>query len=198
MGKKVKEIEQISKNIHGGRIVLEFATIKDKKKIYDLLISPEVKDFMFSFEHSEPTWEEFSSEEPDSLFRGEPSEEGSYLLVKVDGLVIGSLCYYLHSGRVKVVELDIWISKGEYLGKGYGTEALRLAIDFVVSHYGIKTFIIRPWAKNNNAVKAYKKCGFVEFEASRLGDFYSDELLAEYGDGDYGSDETANLIYEVE
>jgi len=194
---KEKEFEQTQKNIHGERIILEFATLEDKKQIYDMLVSPEVKDFMFSPEHPEPAWEEFSSGEPDNLFRGSPSEEGSYLLIKVGGMVIGSVCYYIHSGRVKVVELDVWISKTQYLGKGYGTEALQLVMSFVVSHYGIRTFIIRPWVKNTNAIKAYKKCGFVEFEVSRLKDFYSDELLTEYGEGDYGSDETVNLICEL-
>lgn len=185
-------------SIDGESITLEFATLEDKRLIYDMLISPEVKDFMFSSEQPEPTWEEFDLGESDGLFSGEQGAEGSYLLIKIDGVSIGAISYYLHSGRLKSAELDIWISSTKYLGKGYGTQAIKLLIDFVRSTYNIKTFIIRPWRKNVNAIKAYKKCGFKEFDPARLKDYYSEELFSEHGEGDYGIGETANLIYELE
>jgi len=185
------------KHINGDRITLEFAKKEDKRLVYDMLVSPEVKGFMFNVEHPEPTWEEFNQDEPESLFLGEPSEVGNYMLITIDGRVIGSISYYFHSGRLKGAELDIWISAIEYLGKGYGTEAIKLVMEFISTYYNIKQFIIRPWAKNINAIKAYKKCGFREIEVSNLKKYYSDEDFLRYGEGDYGCDETANLVYEI-
>ena len=52
--------------------------------------------------------------------------------------------------------------------------------------------------KNINAVKAYKKCGFKEIEAFDPSDYYLEENIDEYGDGDYGPEETVNLIYKIE
>ncbi|WBW95632.1 GNAT family N-acetyltransferase [Oceanirhabdus sp. W0125-5] len=193
------EVVKFKKEIcaYGENISLEFAQLKDKKLIYDMLVSPEVKNLMFDENHPEPSWEEFD-EEPDSLFSGVLNEEGNYLLIKVDGEVIGTVSYAFNSGKLKSAELDIWISSTRNLGKGYGTEAIKLVIEFVHSNYGIKTFIIRPWIKNNNAIKAYEKCGFKEIEVFDPSDFYSEEEVDEYGEGDYGVDETVNLIYEIE
>ncbi|MCM1991276.1 GNAT family N-acetyltransferase [Oceanirhabdus seepicola] len=174
-----------------------FAQLEDKKLIYDMLVSPEVKNVMFDEVHPAPSWEEFA-EEPDSLFSGEPHDEGNYLLIKVNGEVIGAISYAFNNGKLNSAELDIWISSTKNIGKGYGTEAIKSVIEFVNSHYNIKIFIIRPWVKNSNAIKAYKKVGFKEIEEFNASDYYSDEEVALYGEGDYGSDETINLIYKIE
>ncbi len=50
---------------------------------------------------------------------------------------------------------------------------------------------------NNGKIKAYKKCGFKEINVFIVSDYYSDEDAELYGEGDYGADETVNLIYEM-
>ena len=63
-----------------------------------------------------------------------------------------------------------------------------------VLQFNITDFLIRPWIKNQNAIKAYKKCGFVESLDLSIKDYYSENSMYEYGDGDYGIDETVNLF----
>jgi len=173
-------------------INLEYARIHEKKLVYEMLVSPEVYDYMFDHIHPAPTLEDFC-EEPDDLYGGKPNEEGNYLIIKYQGHVIGSISYALNEGSVRCYELDIWISKKEYLGKGIGTKSIQLLIDYLVNTYGIKTYLIRPWAKNENAIKAYKKCGFAQIEKEELQNYYSEEDYISYGDGDYG-DNTVNLV----
>ena len=180
---------------HGERITLEHAKIVDKKLIYDMLISPDVYNLMFDDEHNSPTWEEFNEGESDSLFTGIPNDVGSYLLIKIEGTTIGSISYAKNNGRKKSVELDIWISSNKYMGKGYGSEAIKLVLENLHNSYEIKTFLIRPWVKNSSAIKSYKKCGFKEIQNFDPLDYYSIEENEDYGSGDYGKEETVNLIY---
>ncbi|MCT8136751.1 GNAT family N-acetyltransferase [Anaerobacillus sp. CMMVII] len=181
----------------GQRISLEFAKQNDKKLVFDMLVSQEVIEFMFNDEHPAPSWEEFNEGEPDTYFSGVPSEVGNYLLIKANGETIGSISYSLSKGKKSAAELDIWISSSKNLGKGYGREALNMIVDFIHTHYKLTTFIIRPWIKNSNAIKAYKKCGFKEMDVFNMEDYYSEEDIALYGEGDYGSGETINLVKEI-
>lgn len=179
---------------HGDRVTLEFASLKDKKLIYDMLVSPEVIDFMFDEKHPAPTWEEFKEGELDTFFLGAASSEGSYLLIRDSDEVIGSVSYAINDSKIKHAELDIWISNKKYIGLGLGTEAINLVMNYVINNYEIRTFIIRPWSKNINAIKAYKKCGFREIEDFKPEDYYNEHEIEDYGDGDYGKEETINLI----
>lgn len=179
---------------HGDRVTLEFATLEDKKLIYDMLVSPEVIDLMFDENHLAPTWDEFKEDESDAFFLGSASSDGNYLLIRYNGEVIGSISYAINDSKVKHAELDIWISNKKYIGFGLGTEAINLVMNYVINNYEIKTFIIRPWSKNINAIKAYKKCGFREIEDFKPEEYYNEHELDDYGDGDYGKEETINLI----
>lgn len=183
--------------IKGERITLEFATNKDKKLIYDMLTCEEVIDFMFDEKYPAPTWEEFNESESESFFSGLPSKQGSYLLIYFNGEVIGSISYANEYTKEIHSELDIWIRTIKYTGQGIGTEAINLLIDYLHKEYSIEVFIIRPWIKNVNAIKAYKKCGFEEMKNFNPEDFYSSENLEKYGNGDYGEDETINLIKRI-
>jgi|LGOV01.1.fsa_nt_gb RimJ/RimL family protein N-acetyltransferase len=174
------------------RINLEFARIHEKELIYKMLISPDVYSFMFDDKHPAPTLEEFS-EEPDFLYCGKPNIEGNYLIIKYQGIVVGSISYSLNEGTIKSYEIDIWIANQEHLGKGIGTESITMLIDYIIEKYGVYTFIIRPWRKNIKAINTYKKCGFVEMDKVNLIKYYSDVDYEEYGNGDYG-EETVNLV----
>lgn len=181
----------------GNRISLQFATKNDKSIIYNMLVSPEIISFMFNEDHPTPTWDEFNEDEPDVYFSGKPSLEGNYLLIMVHDQSIGAISFSICKGNLNAAELDIWISSTTFLGQGYGREALKLLIEFVHSKYEINTFIIRPWIKNTNAIKAYKKCGFIEMEDFSPTDYYAVDEIDQYGEGDYGVEETANLIYNI-
>lgn len=178
----------------GDKVALEFASINDKRLIYDMLVSPEVKDLMFDDDHPVPSWHEFDEDESNEFFTSSPSTTGSYLLIRYDDEIIGSISYANSFQKITHSEIDIWISDTKHTGQGLGTDAINLLTDFVHKNFSTDTFIIRPWIKNVRAIRAYKKCGFEEIANFNPNDFYTEEDALEYGDGDYGVDETANLI----
>lgn len=181
----------------GSNIALKYTLPEDRRLVYDMLVSPEVMDYMFDENHPPTSWDEFL-EEPELLFSGKPNEEGNYLLITLGDEVIGSISYSFNEAAVKSAELDIWMSSLKHTGKGYGTQAINLLIKFIHENFNIATFLIRPWIKNTNAIKAYKKCGFREIDSFDASYFYCPDDLEDCAPGDYGVEETVNLIYEIE
>ncbi|HQU82937.1 MAG TPA: GNAT family N-acetyltransferase [Pyrinomonadaceae bacterium] len=56
--------------------------------------------------------------------------------------------------------LDIWIGEKEDLGKGYGTEMMRLAIEKCFAPPEVTAIIIDPLASNTDAHRFYERLGF--------------------------------------
>jgi aminoglycoside 6'-N-acetyltransferase len=56
--------------------------------------------------------------------------------------------------------IDIWIGEAGNLGKGYGTEMMRQAIDRCFALTEVTAIIIDPLASNARARKFYEKLGF--------------------------------------
>lgn len=184
-------------NIKSRRIQLTFAELKDRKKIFDMLLSQEVYEYMFDKDHPAPSWEEFL-EEGASYYTGRPNKDGSYLLIEFDKQIIGSISYDCGYEKIPYAELDIWLCQKKFLGRGLGTEAIQTLVQFLNTTYQIRDFIIRPWIKNVNAIKAYKKLGFHESSHSKIEDYYSEENMDLYGQGDYGREETLDLFLKYE
>lgn len=182
--------------LKSNRLNYRFANIEDKRVIFDMLTSKETSEFMFNSEFPPPSWEEFNREDS-SYFSGKSSRTGNYLLIEIDNETIGTICYSCEYVKIPYCELDIWFKSKKCIGKGYGPEALNHLMQFVNRSFRVKSFIIRPWKKNSGAIRAYKKCGFVDSPNLKLSDYYSDDTLREYGDGDYGRDETFNMLFQI-
>ena len=60
-----------------------------------------------------------------------------------------------------LAELDIWIGARQWWDRGIGTQAIE-ALGHVLRGYGFTTLLIRPSARNQRAVAAYKRAGFIE------------------------------------
>ena len=180
--------------ISGERIVLEPAGLKDKRLIYDMLVNVELKHNMFSDNYPAPTWEEFDSEKEGYLFNCALSK-GNYLLIWHKGEIIGTISFCCVDERCQIIELDIWLGSARHTGKGLGVESINCLTDYLHKHNYVNTFIIRPWCKNQRAVRGYIKAGFREIEDFFAEEYYSDEFLDWYADGDYGQ-ETVNMIKE--
>ncbi len=73
----------------------------------------------------------------------------------------------------RTAEFGIMIGEKECWGKGYGTEATRLVLDYGFSSLGLHNIMLRAFSFNERALRAYRRAGFREFgrrrEAIRLG-----------------------------
>lgn len=65
--------------------------------------------------------------------------------------------------------IDIWIGNAEYLGKGYGTEMMRQALDRCFSSQSVHEVLIDPLETNKKAIRFYKKTGFRYVEKRQFG-----------------------------
>ena len=57
-------------------------------------------------------------------------------------------------------ELGIGIMEKEYRGRGYGTEALKLAANYAFNDLGLRLLGLTVFPTNQRATKAYEKVGF--------------------------------------
>lgn len=64
--------------------------------------------------------------------------------------------------------LGIFIGDKDYRSKGYGTEAIRLLLDFGFNYMNLHSIKLNLMSANERAFKCYSKCGFKE--AGRIRD----------------------------
>jgi aminoglycoside 6'-N-acetyltransferase len=65
--------------------------------------------------------------------------------------------------------IDIWIGEAEDLGRGYGTQMMRLAIDRCFADAKVTAILIDPLASNLRARRFYERLGFVAVGPRRFG-----------------------------
>ena len=61
----------------------------------------------------------------------------------------------------------IFIGDKDYRSKGYGTEAIRLILDYGFNYMNLKNIKLDLMDFNERALKCYKKCGFKEYGRRR-------------------------------
>ena len=58
--------------------------------------------------------------------------------------------------------LGIFIGNKEYWNNAYGTEAIRLILDYGFNYMNLHSIKLHVFSFNERAIKCYKKCGFKE------------------------------------
>ncbi len=80
---------------------------------------------------------------------------------KASHKVIGS-CQLVHINWVhRSAELQIRIGEPIFQGKGFGSEAIRLLVDFGFTDLNLHRIYLHVFSSNMRAIKAYEKCGFI-------------------------------------
>lgn len=102
-------------------------------------------------------------------------------------------------------EMGIFIGEKNYWGKGYGTEAIELLLDFSFNILNLNSMMLTVRAFNKRAIRCYEKCGFKLIgkrrEATILGpqkydEYFMDILAAEFK-GSYTLKTVEKLCQEV-
>lgn len=79
----------------------------------------------------------------------------------LDGQHIGNCDYRDVNPITRTATIGIAIMEKAYWSKGYGTDALRLLLDFVFSKLNLNRVQLDTWSGNTRAIRAYEKNGFV-------------------------------------
>ncbi len=77
-----------------------------------------------------------------------------------EGKFIGTCGANEIAPKNRVATIGIFIGDREFLGKGYGTDALRLLINFLFKEININKVALNVFSFNERAIKSYQKCGF--------------------------------------
>ena len=81
----------------------------------------------------------------------------------------------------RTATLGIFIGNRDYWSKGYGTEAIRLILDFAFNYLNLNNIELALMEFNQRALKCYQKCGFKEIGRRRKCKFingkYYDSIL---------------------
>ena len=94
----------------------------------------------------------------------ESSKEFMFAIVKQDNdELIGNVGLDGVDYKCGTASLGIFIGEQENLSKGYGSEAIKLLIDFAFNELRLHNIMLTVYDMNERAQKAYKKCGFKEF-----------------------------------
>lgn len=101
------------------------------------------------------------------------------LLAEVDGKAIGFIqiidpyfeeTHYWGPVSQNIRAIDIWIGEKEYLGKGYGTQMMTIAIARCFASPAVSSILIDPLANNTRAHRFYERLGFQFVERRRFGE----------------------------
>lgn len=77
-----------------------------------------------------------------------------------DGRIIGTALLHQFDERGKKARFAIGIFHEKNWGRGFGTEAARLVIDFASEVLGLKDLEVRVLENNTRAISCYRKLGF--------------------------------------
>jgi RimJ/RimL family protein N-acetyltransferase len=82
--------------------------------------------------------------------------------IEVDDVLIGSCGLGHFDDTARVCELAIGIGDKAYWGKGYGSEAVELLLEYAFIHRSVNRVWLGVGADNERAIRAYARAGFVE------------------------------------
>ena len=90
-------------------------------------------------------------------------EHNFAIVLKGEDRLLGNISLMKVNHLHQTAEVGLFIGNKEDRGKGYGSEALRLIVDFGFKYLNLKNIMLKVNAENKAAIAAYKKCGFNEF-----------------------------------
>jgi len=89
-------------------------------------------------------------------------QERSAFVIEADGNVIGDIGLHSRDRRSHVSSFGVAIYDPEYLGKGYGREAIALLLGWAFDIQNYERIWLTTWSTNERAIRCYRAVGFVE------------------------------------
>ncbi|HEX6288093.1 MAG TPA: GNAT family protein [Herpetosiphonaceae bacterium] len=90
------------------------------------------------------------------------NEDRSWFVIEVDGKVIGSVGLHHRDRRIGASAFGIAIYERDYLGKGYGRDAIDVLLRWAFLVQNFRRIWLETWSVNERAIRCYRAVGFVE------------------------------------
>jgi diamine N-acetyltransferase len=155
--------------LRGERVILRPLEKEDLKKLHDLDANVELHMLAGS------SWEPWPLAAYEKDFEKHlESQEKSDFVIEVDGNVIGEIgLHEWRNRRAGSASFGVSILDPNYLGQGYGREAINLLLDWCFRVMNYRRIHLETLASNERAVRCYKSCGFVEEGRLRQHEYYN-------------------------
>jgi RimJ/RimL family protein N-acetyltransferase len=102
-------------------------------------------------------------------------------IIEVHNRLVGEIRLDNLDSRDRRASMAVGIFDPELLGKGLGSECIRLVVQHAFEHLRLHRIGIRVLSYNTRAIRAYEKCGFVveglEREAAFVNDVWNDDVM---------------------
>jgi diamine N-acetyltransferase len=89
-------------------------------------------------------------------------EEHARFVIEADGKIIGGCGLHHRNRRQGTSQFGIGIYDREYVGKGYGRDAINVLLDWAFRIQNYRRIWLETLAVNERALRSYRACGFVE------------------------------------
>ncbi len=145
------------KKLLGDRIYLSPRNPEDVEKFTEWLNDFEVTDY------TRRSGQIMSLEGERKYFQENANAEATFAIVTLnDDKLIGTVGLEEIDHMNRIATLGIFIGDKEYRNNGYGTEAIRLLLDYGFNYMNLHTIKLEVMSFNERAFNCYKKCGFKE------------------------------------
>jgi RimJ/RimL family protein N-acetyltransferase len=140
----------------GERMYLRPLEVEDTEFLQRMITSPEIRRYIGVYwplnQKAEREWVEGLYKSRESFPFGIALQEGDRL--------IGSCELRLGPAAHRSADLGIGIAEPASQGKGYGTEAVGLLLEYGFQTLNLNRIELRVYANNPRAIRCYEKCGF--------------------------------------
>ena len=89
-------------------------------------------------------------------------QERAWFAIEIDGKLAGDCSLHDRDRRSRVAALGIGIYDPDFVGRGYGREAIELLLGWAFRIENYERIWLDTWATNERAIRCYRAVGFVE------------------------------------
>ena len=93
---------------------------------------------------------------------GRGGRDGTTFAIEVQGQFIGQAALFQFDPVAQTCALGIAIGDNAFRGKGYGKETITLLLSYAFKHRNLHKVWLTVNSTNEQAIRAYRACGFVE------------------------------------
>ena len=145
------------KKLLGDRIYLSPRSMEDAEKYTEWINDFNVTDY------TGRSGRNMSLEGEKQYLQEHSNPEATFSIVTIEEeKLIGNIALEKINYVNRVGTLGVFIGDKEYWNKGYGTEAIKLLLDYVFNYMNMHSVNLELMSFNERALKCYKKCGFKE------------------------------------
>ena len=137
----------------------------DKKDNYELMYKWCSQEFIYEwFEQRKLSYEEIENKYKNKIL----ANQQQLFFINYNDNKIGFVQIYKYDDKKSealikydsIYEYDIFIGKSKYLSRGLGAKIVNYINNYIYENYLCDCIVLRPFKRNERAVKCYEKCGF--------------------------------------